>query len=147
MASLGRSITVDAPLDRVAEYLSDLTSSVEWDPHTVACRRLDDGPVAVGSRYAHTREFTGYKVTVEFEVVEYEPRARIVWQGDTGLASGREEFVFVDGGGATTVSHTVQVELKGVAARFGARMLQPVMNRIANDGEGVLRARLESLQG
>ena len=34
------------------DYIADFATSQEWDPGTAASRRLDDGPVGRGSRYA-----------------------------------------------------------------------------------------------
>ena len=145
MAQLSRSLTVETPLALVAEYLSDLTTTLEWDPHTVACRRVGDGPVSVGAQYEHTRDFNGYRATVPTQVVEFDPGSRVVWEGGSNLAHGREEFVFqpsADGG--TTLTHTVEVTLLGVA-RFGNAMLPMVMKRIADDGTDQLLGRLRQL--
>lgn len=144
MSTLKRSLTVTAPLDRVAAYLSDLTTSVEWDPHTESCTRLDDGPVKLGARYDHTRAYGPYRAEVTFEVVEYEPGRRIAWRGDTDLAEGREVFEFAAGEGGTVVTHEVDVQLRGVA-RFGQRLVPAIMERIADDGTQQLRDRLEQL--
>lgn len=146
MAQLSRSLTVETPLELVAAYLSDLTTTLEWDPHTVGCRRLDgDGPVTVGAQYEHTRDFNGYRATVPTQVVEFNPGSRVVWEGGSTLARGREEFLFsraADGG--TTLTHTVEVTLLGVA-RFGNAMLPMVMKRIADDGTDQLVERLRQL--
>ncbi len=146
MATLTRSLTVPTPLDRVAGYLCDLTTTAEWDPHTVRCRRLDDGPVAVGSRYEHSRAFHGYEVTIEMEVVELVARTRIAWQGSNEYAAGREELQFApdaDSGG-TVVTHTVDVTLRGVA-QLGNVMLPSVLSRIADDGTETMRTALLQL--
>ncbi|WP_375499228.1 SRPBCC family protein [uncultured Jatrophihabitans sp.] len=145
MSSLSQSLVVTTTIDRVADYLGDLTTSVQWDPHTVACRRLDHGSIGVGTRYAHTREFHGYEVTLDVEVVAFEPGTLVAWSGGHPMATGREEFRFhpADGGG-TVVDHTVEVTLAGIA-RLGERMVPSVMKRIADDGTDVLRERLEQL--
>jgi hypothetical protein len=145
MSVLRRSITVTASLERVAAYLCDLNTSLEWDPHTESCRRLDDGPVALGARYEHTRAYGPYKAVVTFEVVEYQPERRIAWRGDTDLAAGRELFEFAAGdAGTVVVTHEVEVLLRGVA-RFGQRLVPAVMARIADDGTQQLRGCLEQL--
>jgi hypothetical protein len=45
--------TVETPRTRrdVAAYLSDFSTTQEWDPGVVEAQRLDDGPVGVGSRF------------------------------------------------------------------------------------------------
>ena len=145
MATLRRSLTVSTPLERVAGYLSDLTTTTQWDPHTVRCRRLDDGPVAVGARYEHTRAFGGYEATIEMQVVDFESLTRIAWRGGNDYATGQEEIRFaLDPDGDTTVTHSVEITLLGVA-RFGNAMLPSVLNRIADDGTDALGAALRGL--
>ncbi|WP_375493740.1 SRPBCC family protein [uncultured Jatrophihabitans sp.] len=143
IASLSRSLTVPAPLDRVAGYLSDLTTAPEWDPHTAACRRLDTGPIRVGAQYELTRTFGAYRVAMTVEVREVTD-SLITWEGGNEFATGRETFAFAAADAGTTVLHTVDVHLRGVA-RFGTRLVPGVMRRIADDGTPVLRARLQRL--
>jgi hypothetical protein len=148
MSTLRRSLTVSAPLERVADYLCDLTTSVEWDPHTVACVRRADGEpqLGTGARYDHTREFAGHRLTLEATVVDYAPRERIAWSAGNDLARGTEAFAFArNDEGRTVVTHSVEVELSGVA-RIGERMVPSVMRRIADDGEETLRRSLERLR-
>lgn len=141
---MSRSLTVAAPLDRVAQYLGDLTTAPEWDPHTASCRRVDAGPIRVGAQYELTRTFGAYRAPMTVEVTELTERSRITWAGGNEFATGRETFVFTAAAAGTTVLHTVDVELRGVA-RFGTRLVPGVMRRIADDGTPVLRARLQRL--
>ena len=145
MTTLSRRLTVPVALGPVAAYLSDLANSVHWDPHTVRCDRLGGAPLAMGSRYAHTRAFGGYEVTLEMAVVELEPKRHVAWQGGNEFGAGREELSFApDGRDATAVTHTVDITLQGMA-RLGNPLLESVMTRIADDGTEAMRAALLQL--
>jgi hypothetical protein len=43
--AVSRTVTIVSAIDRVAPYLSDFTTTAQWDPHTAECARLQDGPV------------------------------------------------------------------------------------------------------
>ena len=53
--------TVETPRERrdVFAYLSDFSTTQEWDPGVAEAERLDDGPVAVGTRFRVVAEFMG----------------------------------------------------------------------------------------
>jgi uncharacterized protein YndB with AHSA1/START domain len=50
---LQRSVTVDASPEKVFAYLSDFTTTEEWDPGTVRCVRTS-GDGGVGTVYLNT---------------------------------------------------------------------------------------------
>ena len=43
MSPVERSITVDRPAGEVLRYLADFGNTVDWDPGTESCTRLDGG--------------------------------------------------------------------------------------------------------
>jgi len=55
---LQRTVVTDKPLGKVFDYLSDFTSTTDWDPGTVTTIRLD-GDGGVGTSYLNTSEFLG----------------------------------------------------------------------------------------
>ena len=60
MASVERTITVSQPIAKVWAYLSDFTTTEEWDPPTVSTvRRSGDG--GVGTTYSNVSKFLGLR--------------------------------------------------------------------------------------
>lgn len=76
-ASVRRTVTVERPVQAVADYLSDFTTSARWDPYTVECDRLDDG-TAVGARFENIQKIAGRRSHLLYRVSEFEPGVRIV---------------------------------------------------------------------
>lgn len=139
MPTASRSVTVDRPIEKVAAFLSDFTSTAEWDPHTESCRRLDDGPLGVGARFENVQRLAGHDSTLTYEVTEYEPGRRIVLEGGNDTVRTRDEMTFAESGdGATTVTYTVDVHLLGTA-KLGELLLPAVLKKVADDGEDGMR--------
>ena len=77
-----RAVWIDAPTDIVAAYLCDFTTTAQWDPHTLSCRRLSDsGGLGVGAEYEGVQKIAGRATTLLNRVVEYDPGRRIVFDG------------------------------------------------------------------
>jgi hypothetical protein len=70
MTATSRTVIVDRPVDKVAAYLSDFSTSAEWDPHTVTCRRLDAGPLGVGARFENVQKVMGRESPLTYEVTD-----------------------------------------------------------------------------
>ena len=145
MPTASRSVTVDRPIDKVADFLSAFASTAEWDPHTVSCRRLDDGPLGVGARYENVQRLAGHESTLIYQVTEYQPGRRIVLEGGNDTVHTRDEMTFAESGdGGTTVTYTIDLQLLG-AAKLGELLVPAIMKKVADDGEDGMRESLLKL--
>jgi len=59
--------------DQAFAYLSDFSTSAEWDPGLVAAERVGDGAVGEGTEFRLVAEFLGRKTPLTYRIVEYEP--------------------------------------------------------------------------
>ena len=55
---LHRTLVVEKPLDPVFDFLSDFTTTVQWDPGTVTTVLLH-GDGGIGTTYRNTTKFLG----------------------------------------------------------------------------------------
>ena len=69
---LQKTVVVDKPLDAVFNYLSDFTSTTEWDPGTVVTVN-HHGDGGVGTTYLNTSTFLGRKTQLTYIVREFIP--------------------------------------------------------------------------
>ena len=76
-------IDVEAPVERVWEVLREVERWPEWAPTVTSVRRLDDRPLAVGSR---VRVEQPRIPPTEYVVTELEPSRSFTWVA-TGPAS------------------------------------------------------------
>ena len=78
---LQRTVVTDKPLGKVFDYLSDFTSTTDWDPGTVTTIRLD-GDGGVGTSYLNTSEFLGRRTELRYVVQEFVPGERVRLRGE-----------------------------------------------------------------
>jgi len=78
---LQKTVIVDKPLDAVFNYLSDFTTTTEWDPGTVATVN-HHGDGGAGTTYLNTSTFLGRKTQLTYIVGEFIPGKRIQLRGE-----------------------------------------------------------------
>ena len=67
-----RTVTVDRPVAEVFAYLSDFTTTEEWDPGTVRTTRVS-GDGGVGTTYHNVSRFLGRETELTYVVTDSEP--------------------------------------------------------------------------
>jgi hypothetical protein len=143
-----REVRTDRRPDRVAAYLSDFTTTSEWDPHTVSCDRVGEpGPPEVGARYVNVQKVLGRRTAMDYRVVELEPGRRIRLEGSSSGLDATDTMTFEpvpsDGQG-TLVVYEATFRFGGALGRLEP-LLRPLMGRIADDGARGMRAALRRL--
>lgn len=141
---IARNVTVDRPVDVVAAYLSDFTTTTEWDPGTVLTTR-ESGDGGIGTRYRNRSRFLGRETSLLYVVTEFVPGERIVLRGENTTVVAQDTLTFsqTPSGGAT-VSYRAEFTFHGVV-RLVAPLLAPAFKRLGDQAESGLRTRLEQL--
>lgn len=80
MPVVERTITVDQPPTAVWAFLSDFTTTEEWDPPTVSTERVS-GDGGVGTTYRNVAKFRGRRTEVDYVVVDYVEGRRLCLKG------------------------------------------------------------------
>lgn len=140
---LQKTVVTDKPLGKVFDYLSDFTSTTDWDPGTVATVRLH-GDGRVGTSYLNTSEFLGRQSELRYVVQEFVPGERIRLRGENATVISVDTMTFRPVGAGTEVTYTAEFAFKG-AARYLAPFLRPAMTRLGNQAEAGLRQALDRL--
>ena len=76
-----KAVVVDKPLNVVFGYLSDFTTTTEWDPGTVVTVKRD-GDGGVGTTYLNTSRFLGRETQLTYVVRDLIPGQRIQLRGE-----------------------------------------------------------------
>ena len=144
MTTVSRVFTVTTGPSTVVEYLKDFGHAEEWDPGTETCRRLDDGPVAVGSRWHNTSKIAGITTELTYELTDL-TADRIVLVGTNDSATSTDTITVrpTDDGGSE-VSYEAVIEMKG-AAKLASPLVKAVFEKLGNDVEKELTRVLNGL--
>jgi len=140
---LQKTVVVDKPLDAVFGYLSDFTTTTEWDPGTVTTV-TQHGDGRVGTTYLNTSTFLGRTTELTYVVQELVPGERIRLRGENKsvVAVDTMTFHMVDAG--TEVTYSAEFTFKG-PARFVAPLFKPALERLGQQAQAGLYRALNKL--
>lgn len=115
VVDVSRTFTVSVPRDKVVTYLRDFANAVDWDPGTVECTQIDDGPIALGTRWHNKSKLYGISTELDYELVRDDPD-HVVFRGSNKTAATSDDMSFTDlGDGRTEVTYRALVDFH----RFG----------------------------
>jgi len=140
---LRRTVTVQKPLDAVFAYLSDFTTTTEWDPGTVRTVRAT-GNGAVGTEYQNTSTFAGRQTQLTYVVQDLVPNERFALRGENRTVVAHDTMTFRATGSSTEVTYTADFAFKGVA-RLIAPLMKPAFTKLGNEAEAGMAAALSKL--
>ncbi len=143
MQRIERSVTVDRPLATVWEYLSDFTSTNDWDPGTVRTeRRSGDG--GVGTVYHNVSKFLGRETEVIYTVIDVEAPHLLRLRGENKTVTATDTLTFGGDGTTATVTYVAEFEFKRAAKLADPLMALP-LKKLGDDAEANLRKVLQAL--
>jgi carbon monoxide dehydrogenase subunit G len=129
VVSVQRTVDVARSPQDVAAYLADFANAVDWDPGTVSCTRVDDGPVAVGAQWRNVSRFLGRTVELDYRLITWTDD-HVVLEGRNGEALSRDDIVIAPQGSGSRLSYRATITL-GCGARLLAPLLRLPFERIA----------------
>lgn len=140
-----RTITVAKPVRQVFAYLSDFTTTTEWDPGTIRTTRAN-GDGDVGTEYLNTSRFLGRETQLTYVVQLLVTDHRIRLRGTNPTVTAIDTMTFApmtDGRGCQVV-YTADFSFHG-PTRLLAPLLRPAFKRLGDQAAAGMRAALERL--
>jgi carbon monoxide dehydrogenase subunit G len=140
---LQQTVVVDKPLNAVFGYLSDFTTTTEWDPGTVATVN-HHGDGGVGTTYLNTSRFLGRQTQLTYIVSEFVPGERIQLRGQNKTLTAVDTMTFRRIEAGTEVTYTAEFTFRG-PSRLLAPLLKPAFDRLGKQAQTGLRTALNRL--
>jgi carbon monoxide dehydrogenase subunit G len=141
MARYTATIATPRPIDEVFAYLSDFSSTLEWDPGVVEAQRLDDNPPANGSEFRIVAKFLGRRASLLYKIVEFDPPRLVTFRGANASVISLDRLTFENFGGGTQVTYDAELSLRG-PFKIADRLLALAFARVGDRALNGLRETL-----
>lgn len=142
MVRLHETRLIDRPIAEVFDYTADFDNIEDWDPGVASSKRLDDGPVGVGSRFELMVSFGASQIPMTYEITEYQPNERVVIIGRGEKLEAVDVIEFEDqGDGRTVVDYTADLSFHNFV-KYLTPVMGPVFKRV---GEKAVDGLAEAL--
>ncbi len=144
MARYKASLQTALPPEQAFAYLSDFSSTLEWDPGVVEAHRLDTGDVGKGSEFRLGARFLGRTVPLTYRVVEYEPPRAVGFLAENGAVTSRDRITFAPVGDGTRIVYEAVLTARGILG-LADPLLALAFKRVGDRALAGLRERLGEL--
>src|SRR5689334_16343836 len=119
MARYRASIETQWTPEEAFAYLSDFSTSAEWDPGVVEAERVGGGAVGggvvgEGTEFRLLADFLGRKTPLVYRVVEYEPSRAVTFVGENATVVSHDRITFETTTTGTRVTYDAELRLKGL---------------------------------
>ncbi|MCX4782848.1 SRPBCC family protein [Streptomyces sp. NBC_01264] len=115
MITVERNVLVGIPLDELVAYLADFGHAQDWDPGTVRCVRIDEGPLRPGATWHNTSRFRGRTTHLVYRLESGESH-QLVFTGANKTVEARDVMRFESRSAAVTrLTYTASLRFKGLA--------------------------------
>ena len=143
MARYLTSIESKATADDAFDLIADFSRITAWDPGVVSGKRLDDGPIAVGSRFEVLSAVGPRRIPLTYEVLEWDRPHRAVLQARTRDFTSYDVITVADlAGSGSEVTYEANLSLHGVR-RLADPLLRVALQIIGRRAEGGIRRALK----
>ncbi len=138
-----RVVTTQVAVEKVFDYLSDFTTTTQWDPGTVRTVLVRGGG-GVGTEYRNTSRLAGRTTELTYVVTRLQAPDLIVLRGQNGAVVAEDTIVVERIPGGTQVTYTAEFTFAGVW-KLVAPLLGPAFRRLGDEAEVGMRAALAEL--
>jgi carbon monoxide dehydrogenase subunit G len=141
MAHYRASLDTSRSREEMFAYLSDFSSTQEWDPGVVEAHRVGDAPVGEGTEFLLVAEFMGRRTPLTYRIVEHDPPNAVTLRGENATVVSLDRITFEPSEGGTRITYDADLALKG-PLRLADPLLGLAFRRVGDRALAGLRATL-----
>ena len=145
MAHYNASINAPRPASEMFAYLSDFSSTAEWDPGVVEAKRLGNEPIGEGSEFRLVATFLHRKTPLTYRIVEYDPPNSVTFRGENQTVVSLDRITFEPYDGGTRITYDADLALKG-RLKIADPLFALAFKRIGDHALAGLRKTIETKQ-
>jgi carbon monoxide dehydrogenase subunit G len=131
MAGYRASIETLWTPDEAFAYLSDFSTSAEWDPGVVEAERVGTRAVGEGTEFRLVAEFLGRKTPLTYRIVEHDRPRAVTFAGENATVVSRDRITFETIASGTRVTYDADLRLKGLL-RLADPLLALAFHRVGD---------------
>jgi carbon monoxide dehydrogenase subunit G len=141
MAHYRADVMTTLTRDEAFAYLSDFSTTAEWDPGVVEAQRLGDEPIGEGTEFHVVAQFLGRRTPLSYRVTDHDPPHAITLRGENATVVSVDRMTFEESGEGTRITYDARLTLKGPLALLDP-VLAVVFSRIGDRALAGLRQTL-----
>jgi carbon monoxide dehydrogenase subunit G len=138
MAHYNASVDTSRPPDEMFAYLSDFSSTQEWDPGVIEAERIGDAPVREGTEFRLLASFLGRQAPITYRIIEYDPPHAVTFRGENSTVVSLDRITFEPAGGGTRITYDADLAPKGLF-KLAAPLLGVEFKRVGDRALAGLR--------
>ncbi len=129
------------PVERAFGYMSDFANAAAWDPGVLEARRLDTGPLGVGSAFELVVSFAGRRRTMRYRIERYDANREVVFSSVTPTLRSVDTLSFESRADGCVMTYVAELSFSGAAA-IANPLLALVFKRVGDRARDSLRTLL-----
>ena len=112
MTVLHETAEVSRPIEEVFAYVSDFTTTTEWDATAINAKKLTPGPITVGTEFEVECALPVGSVTLHYTISTLEPHTLIELEGNCRFFRVRDSISFSPSVKGTRINYRAEFDFK-----------------------------------
>lgn len=138
MARFTTTVSSPHPPEAVFDSLADFSTVAQWDPNVESAERMDDGALAVGSKFKVLNNFFGQKQKLVYELLAYDRPGEFVVEAKTSSFDSNDTVTVTPTSSGCDVTYDAVITMKG-AGRFFDPLIGLLFRIVGGKAEKGLR--------